>query len=221
MQTVTDPVTGQQRLGRFGWKAAQATLTQQLASALNNDMGVTTSIFPNLDRGSAQPDPGPSTELSDSDLDDLYRYNAVLGVSARRDLTDAQALQGEALFTSANCVKCHTATLFTSGYHPITELRGQTIHPYTDLLLHDMGSDLADNLGEGVATGSEWRTAPLWSIGLTAGVSGGENYLHDGRARTLEEAILWHGGEALSSREAFRTMSATDRAALIKFLQSL
>jgi CxxC motif-containing protein (DUF1111 family) len=221
MQTVTDPQTGQVRLGRFGWKAGQATLKQQLASALNNDMGVTTSIFQNLDRGSAQPDPGPSTELNDTDLDNLYRYNAVLGVSARRSLTDAQALSGEALFTSANCVKCHTATLTTSAYHPLTELRSQTIHPYTDLLLHDMGTGLADNMSEGGASGSEWRTPPLWSIGLTAGVSGGENYLHDGRARTLEEAILWHGGEADASKEAFRTMSATNRAALIAFLKSL
>ena len=221
MQTVTDPQTGDLRMGRFGWKAGQATLKQQLASALNNDMGVTTSIFQNLDRGSSQPDPGPSAELNDTDLDLLYRYNAVLGVSARRDLADAQALHGEALFASANCVKCHTATLTTSAYHPLFELRKQVIHPYTDLLLHDMGTELADNLGEGAATGAEWRTAPLWSIGLTAGVSGGENYLHDGRARTLEEAILWHGGEAQNAKEAFRTMSASDRADLVKFLQSL
>jgi CxxC motif-containing protein (DUF1111 family) len=103
----------------------------------------------------------------------------------------------------------------------MTELRNQIIHPYTDLLLHDMGSGLADNMGEGTAAGSEWRTSPLWSIGLTAGVSGGEAYLHDGRARSLEEAILWHGGEAEASKEIFRNMSATDRAAVIKFLKSL
>jgi len=104
----------------------------------------------------------------------------------------------------------------------MTELRNQTIHPYTDMLLHDMGSGLADNMGEGVAAGSEWRTAPLWNIGHTPGVSqAGEAYLHDGRARTLEEAILWHGGEAEAAKEAFRNMSAADRAALIKFLKSL
>jgi CxxC motif-containing protein (DUF1111 family) len=221
MQTVTDPQTGQIRLGRFGYKAGQASLKHQVASALNNDMGVTTSIFPNLDRGANQANPGASTELADADLDLLYRYNATLGVAARRDLTDAQALQGEALFATANCVKCHTTTMTTSAYHPLAELRSQTIHPYTDLLLHDMGTGLADNMGEANASGAEWRTAPLWSIGLTAGVSGGENYLHDGRAQTLEEAILWHGGEAQASREAFRTMSAANRAALIKFLQSL
>ena len=103
----------------------------------------------------------------------------------------------------------------------MTELRNQTIHPYTDLLLHDLGTGLADNMGEGVATGSEWRTAPLWNIGFTAGVSGAEAYLHDGRARSLEEAILWHGGEAEGSKEFFRTMPAAERAALIKFLKSL
>ena len=124
-------------------------------------------------------------------------------------------------FAAANCAKCHTSTVTTGPFHPMTELRNQTIHPYTDLLLHDLGPGLADNMGEGIATGSEWRTPPLWSIGLTAGVSGGEAYLHDGRARSLEEAILWHGGEADASKEAFRTMSASDRAALIKFLKSL
>ena len=103
----------------------------------------------------------------------------------------------------------------------MTELRNQTIHPYTDLLLHDMGPGLADNMGENGAAGSEWRTPPLWSIGLTAGVSGGEAYLHDGRARTLEEAILWHGGEAETSKETFRNMPSADRADIIRFLKSL
>lgn len=103
----------------------------------------------------------------------------------------------------------------------MTELRNQTIRPYTDLLLHDMGSGLADNMGEGIASGSEWRTPPLWSIGLTTGVSGGEAYLHDGRARTIEEAILWHGGEAESAKQSFLGMSSVDRAALVRFIKSL
>ncbi|MFP2906244.1 di-heme oxidoredictase family protein [Pyxidicoccus sp. 3LFB2] len=221
MQVVIDPQTGAQRLGRLGYKAGQARVTHQLASALVNDMGVTTSIFPNVDRGSSQSAPGPSTELSDADLALLYRYIATLGVAARRDLTDPEALQGETLFTSAGCAQCHAPTMTTSPYHPLAELRGQTIHPYTDLLLHDMGPGLADSLSEWTASGAEWRTPPLWSIGLTAGVSGGEAYLHDGRARSLSEAILWHGGEAEASKEAFRTMSSTDRAALLEFLQSL
>ena len=217
IQTVIDPQTGQQRLGRLSGKAGKARLSHQIAAALNNDMGVTTAVFPNLDGETT----GGPPELSAADLDLMTRYVALLGVGARRDLTNAQALQGEQLFTSAQCVKCHTPTLTTSPYHPYTELRNQTIHPYTDLLLHDMGPGLADNMGEGNATGSEWRTPPLWNIGFTAGVSGGEAYLHDGRARSLEEAILWHGGEAEAAKEAFRTMSAADRAALIKFLKSL
>jgi len=120
-----------------------------------------------------------------------------------------------------NCVKCHTPSMTTSRYHPMTELRSQSIQPYTDLLLHDMGSGLADNMGEGKASGAEWRTPPLWGIGSTAEVSGGEAYLHDGRARNLTEAILWHGGEAQGSKEAFRQLPAADREAIVKFLQSL
>ncbi|MDH5274968.1 MAG: c-type cytochrome, partial [Gammaproteobacteria bacterium] len=222
-QTLTDPETGQTRLGRFGWKAGTARLSHQVASALNADMGVTTAIFPQPDCGSAQSGCGtPGVELNTADLDNLVRYVALLGVAARRNLNDAEALQGETLFSTAGCAGCHTPTLTTSAHHPFAELRSQIIRPYTDLLLHDMGPDLADNLPEADASGAEWRTPPLWSIGLTAGVSGGqEAYLHDGRARNLSEAILWHGGEAEAAREAFRTMSSTQRAALLKFIQSL
>ena len=218
MSTVTDPQTGQTRMGRFGWKAGKATVAQQTAGALNGDMGVTTTVFPNLDCGANQGSCGSGNEISNADLDFLRRYVSLLGVAARRNLNDSQVQTGETLFTTANCTACHKATLATSQYHPFVELRSQTIHPYTDLLLHDMGTGLADNLGEGIATGAEWRTAPLWSIGLTAGVSGGEAYLHDGRARNIAEAILWHGGEANNAKEAFRTMSAANRAALIAFI---
>jgi CxxC motif-containing protein (DUF1111 family) len=218
IQKMIDPETGDPRLGRFGSKGGKARVSHQIASALNTDMGVTTAVFPMLD-GESSTNGAP--EVSATDLDQMTRYVALLGIGAQRDLTNAQAIQGKQLFSTASCVKCHTPTLTTSQYHPMTELRNQTIHPYTDLLLHDMGPGLADNLGEGVATGSEWRTPPLWNIGLTAGVSGGEAYLHDGRARSLEEAILWHGGEAEASKEAFRNMSAAERAALIKFLKSL
>jgi len=217
VQTVTDPVTGVERLGRFTYKGGEARLSHQVAAALNHDMGITTTVYPKLD---GETTAGP-TEINDADLDLMTRYVALLGVAARRDLTNTQALQGEQLFASANCTKCHAPTLTTSPYHPMTELRNQTIHPYTDMLLHDMGPGLADNLGQDGATGAEWRTAPLWSIGLTAGVSGGEGYLHDGRARTLEEAILWHGGEAEASKKTFRNMSAAERAALVAFLKSL
>ena len=214
---VIDPETGQSRLGRFAYRGAQSRVKHQIAAALNSDMGVTTSVYPILD---GDTNSGP-VELSDIDLTNWVRYVSTLGVNARRNLTDTNCLHGEQLFASANCTACHVPTLQTSPYHPIAELRNQTIHPYTDLLLHDMGPGLADNLGEGNASGSQWRTSPLWSIGLTPGESGGEAYLHDGRARTLEEAILWHDGEAAASREAFQAMSATDRAALIDFLKSL
>jgi CxxC motif-containing protein (DUF1111 family) len=222
-QTVTDPQTGDIRLGRFGWKAGMARIKHQIALALNIDHGVTNSIFPDPDCGTAQTSCGPSgTELSNEDLALMERYVALLGVAARRSLNDAQAIQGEAAFQSAGCGGCHTPTLTTSSQHPFAELRGQTIRPYTDLLLHDMGPGLADNLPEANASGAEWRTAPLWSLGLTTGVSGGqEAYLHDGRARDLNEAILWHGGEAEAAKEAFRAMSTSVRAALIKFIQSL
>jgi CxxC motif-containing protein (DUF1111 family) len=216
-QVVTDPETNQRRLGRFGHKAGQARLRHQIAGAFNTDMGVTTSIFARLDGA----EPSDKPEVSDEDLANLTRYIAALGVSARRDLDNAESLRGEQLFAAAGCAKCHTPTLVTSPHHPMAELRNQTIRPYTDLLLHDLGPGLADNLGEGRATGSEWRTAPLWSIGLTAGVSSGEAYLHDGRARTLEEAILWHGGEGERARDAFQSMPDSDRAALVKFLKSL
>jgi len=153
-----------------------------------------------------------------NDLDKLTRYIALLGVSARRNLTDTQALTGEQLFISANCVKCHTPTLTTSSYHPMTELRNQTIHPYTDLLLHDMGAGLADNMGEGNATVPNGALRRCGASALLPALAAA-SILHDGRARTLEEAILWHDGEAAASKESFRTMSATNRAAIIKFLK--
>jgi CxxC motif-containing protein (DUF1111 family) len=205
------------RLGRFTYKGSMATVRHQIAYAFNRDMDVTSDIFPILD-GETTPRPA---EISAAELDLMNRYTTLLGVGARRNLQDAEAIRGQQLFTTASCVACHAPTLTTGPYHPMGELRNQTIRPYTDLLLHDMGPGLADNMSEEGAAGSEWRTAPLWNIGLTAGVSGGEGYLHDGRARTLEEAILWHGGEAEQAKENFRTMSADDRAALLKFIRSL
>lgn len=222
VQKVFDPVTGVTRLGRFGWKAGASSLKHQTASALNLEMGVLTSVMPRPDCGSAQTGCGPSgAELTDTDLDRMVRYTALLGVAARRNLSDAQAVQGEALFRRAQCVACHVPQLTTGGRHPFTELRNQLIRPYTDLLLHDMGPGLADTLSEADASGAEWRTPPLWSLGLTPGVSGGQAYLHDGRARTLEEAILWHGGEGQAAKEAFRTMTRAERDALVKFLGTL
>jgi CxxC motif-containing protein (DUF1111 family) len=222
IRIVTDYDNGLPHMGRFGWKAGKPTVMTQVAGAFNSDMGVMTSVFPNPDCGSEQTNCGTKgSEISDENLQNLTDYISLLGVSLRRDIKDPVALQGEALFTSAGCVACHTPTIVTSAYHPKAELRKQTIHPYTDLLLHDMGPGLADNLPEGDATGAEWRTTPLWNIGYTAGVSGGEAYLHDGRARTLNEAILWHGGEGTSAANKFKAMSTNESAAVIKFLKSL
>ncbi len=204
-------------LGRFSAKSGRATIREQIARALNRDMGVTTSMFPVLD-GETEPE---AAEVSDDELELMNRYAALLGVSARRNLTDADALHGETVFMDAGCSSCHVPELITGAHHPYGELRNQTIRPYTDLLLHDLGPGLADSLREGDASGAEWRTTPLWNIGLTEGVSGGRAYLHDGRARSLEEAILWHGGEGEASKEAFRTMPQEDRAALVAFLESL
>lgn len=219
MQIVPDPVTQQPRLGRFGYKSGQASLRNQIAHALNSDMSVTTSVFPAPEGTDVTKSSRP--ELADPDLANLTRYIATLGVSAQRDFALPAVKQGAALFTAAGCAACHVPELKTGPHHPHAELRDQTIRPFTDLLLHDMGEGLADTLGEHAATGSEWRTAPLWSIGLTAGVSGGEAYLHDGRAASLEEAILWHGGEAEKAKEAFRKMSGEDRGALVAYLKSL
>jgi CxxC motif-containing protein (DUF1111 family) len=219
IQMASDPWTGQPRLGRFGYKGAGFSVEHFVCAALNLELGVTTPIFPHLFNGA--PNPSGPPEITADEASQWARYLSVLGVNARRDLTNTIALRGEQLFATAQCAACHTSQFTTSPYHPMAELRNQTIHPYTDLLLHDLGPDLADNLNQGSATGAEWRTPSLWSIGLTVGVSGGEAYLHDCRARTLEEAILWHGGESEASKEAFRTMSAADRAALIAFLKSL
>jgi len=226
-QRAMDPVTGDLRLGRFGYKAGTTSVRHQVAGALNTDMGVMTSVLPEPDCGAEQVDCGndDGVELPDEHLDDLVTYVSILGVRARRGLDDPDALQGEAVFADAGCGACHRTGLTTTPYHPLAELRSQRVDPYTDLLLHDMGPELADDLAEGDASGAEWRTAPLWGIGLGADVTGGTapsaSYLHDGRARTLTEAIRWHGGEGAASRDAFDALTKTDRAALLHFLGTL
>ena len=235
-QLVADPATGDVRLGRFGWKAGASSVTHQVAGALNTDMGVMTSLLSTPDCGAAQAGCGndDGAELADAHLLDLVKYISLLGVRARTGMDDADALQGEALFGTLGCAACHVAEVTTTDRHPFAELRGQVIHPYTDLLLHDMGEGLASTLGEGRASGAEWRTAPLWGLGANACVTGGtvgpaqdetcapdESYLHDGRARTLAEAILWHGGEGEASRAAYAALSEADREAVLTFLGSL
>jgi CxxC motif-containing protein (DUF1111 family) len=207
---VWDVVQQAEALGRFGWKANTPTLLQQSASAYVNDMGVTNPLFPAADG---------TEDINQDILEAAAIYVQTIAVPARTLLDNPQVQQGERLFT-ANCASCHVAELHT-GEHEIPALVNQTIHAYTDLLLHDMGSELADGRPNFLADGNEWRTSPLWGVGLTQTVLPYSGYLHDGRARTLEEAILWHGGEAEAAKETFRTLAAADRAALIQFLRSL
>ncbi|WP_339617723.1 di-heme oxidoredictase family protein [uncultured Gilvimarinus sp.] len=233
---VADPATGATRLGRFGWKAAKVSVKDQVAGAFNTDMGVMTSLFPNPDCGSAQANCGSSgSELADSHVDNVVKYVSLLGVRAQRNYNDAAVINGENLFESIGCADCHTPSYQTSQFHPLAELRSQAIQPYTDLLLHDMGPGLADNLGEGDATGSEWRTTPLWGLGLAACVTGGttnapqgqqvctpvHSYLHDGRARSIDEAIRWHGGEGEASRQGYEGLSQSQKDDVLAFLRSL
>ena len=235
---VTDPVTGDVRLGRFGYKAGAYSVANQVARALNTDMGVMSSMLPEPDCGSEQDVCGDSgSEISQDNFDDLSKYISLLGVRPQRNYDDLDVLSGQELFEDVGCTSCHVPTLETSQFTVFSELRSQTIHPYTDMLLHDMGEGLADNLGEGNATGSEWRTAPLWGVGLSACVTGGvinpvggqgnevcnpsANFLHDGRARTIDEAIRWHGGEGQAANDAYQALSDGDQGDLVRFVESL
>ena len=164
---------------------------------------------------------GGAIEAPEAVMALIVFYSRHLAVPARRDAGAPDVLRGKRLFYEAGCIACHTPKHATRRDRSMPGLSGQLIWPYTDLLLHDMGEGLADGFAEGRATGREWRTPPLWGIGLTETVNGHEYFLHDGRARGLAEAILWHGGEAEASRDAFRAMPAADRDALLAFLKSL
>ncbi|HEX6534050.1 MAG TPA: di-heme oxidoredictase family protein [Gemmatimonadaceae bacterium] len=219
---VWDAVSRRYALGRFGWKANVPTLLQQSAGAYNGDMGVTSSLFP------AEPCEGYVTgcdrhapEVADSTVAATAFYTQTLGVPARRDLDAPQVQEGERVFYEAGCADCHTPTLVTGELPGLPEASNQEIHPYTDLLVHDMGPALADGRPDFGASGSEWRTPPLWGIGLVKVVNGHTMLLHDGRARSLLEAVLWHGGEATHAREHVRHATAKARAALVAFLESL
>ncbi len=219
---LVDPESKVTRLGRFGWKAGQASVRHQVAGAFRTDMGVLTSVFPTPDCGSAQASCGASTvEFPDADLAEATDYISLLAVRPQRNWAAPEVVKGKALFASTGCANCHAPTFKTSPYALHAELRSQTIHPYTDLLLHDMGTGLADTLPEGNATYQEWRTPPLWGIGFTKDTAGAEAYLHDGRARSLTEAILWHGGEGETAQKAFTALPEGDKNALLAFLKSL
>ncbi|WP_341644347.1 di-heme oxidoreductase family protein [Thauera sp. SDU_THAU2] len=227
---VFDHRAGRTVLGRFGWKANQPTVRQQIAAALIGDMGITTDVFPEHDCPPAQTAcaavAGEHPEVSTASLDAMTAYHFALGVPARRDIDDPEVRRGEAVFAAAGCASCHVPELRTgplpAGSAPaFPVLAEQTIHPYTDLLLHDMGDELADGRPDFEAGPRHWRTAPLWGIGLAEIVGDGAVYLHDGRARSLLEAILWHGGEAAAAREAVRALATSEREALLAFLRSL
>ncbi len=204
-------------LGRFGWKANQPNLKQQVAGAFAGDIGITSSLFPQTEITEIQarqhllPD-GGEPEIDDRLLDRVTFYVQNLAVPARREAQHPDVIAGEAVFQQAKCQQCH---------RPSYTLKGESIQPYTDLLLHDMGPELADQRPDFEATGQEWRTPPLWGLGLIPVVNGHSRYLHDGRAANLSEAILWHGGEGQASRDAFKAFSASQRNQLIRFLESL
>ncbi|MEM6263600.1 MAG: di-heme oxidoredictase family protein [Bacteroidota bacterium] len=212
-------------IGKFGWKANQPNVLQQVAGAFAGDIGITSSIFPdencppNVNCDSLKN--GGSPEITDANLNKVAVYSSTLAVPARRNWEDQEVLMGRQLFRSLNCGGCHIPEMVTGQHPQIEGLSFQTIRPFTDLLLHDMGEGLADNSQDFLATGREWRTPPLWGIGLFYIVNGHTTYLHDGRARNLEEAILWHGGEAENSKQAFMNLSAEERALVIKFLNTL
>ncbi|MES2207200.1 MAG: di-heme oxidoredictase family protein [Pseudomonadota bacterium] len=255
---VINPENSKRQLGRFGWKAGKASIRQQAAVALMQDMGVTSPVFPTracqqdtttTACKTTQTIPG----VNEKELQRLTQYLQLVGVPAQRnlrsgyvsglrvppehDVNPTRIANGAMLFKQANCIACHTAQMTTGNTHPFAELRNQVIHPYTDLLLHDMGAGLADTLTEGNAQPKMWRTAPLWGIGslpyvqkslaeingpnIVPGAVSRARYLHDGRARTLTEAILWHDGEAKNSRVIFERLSKTERDDVLTFLNSL
>lgn len=214
-------------IGRFGWKADFATVNEQSAFDFQQGMGVTVGTHPYHFENCKDQSQGAGELLDDPEAksgETLYPLTVYLKTTAvpkRRNMNTDIVRRGQKLFTDAGCIKCHVESYTTGPTNDIVQLQNQHIYPYTDMLLHDMGDGLADNRVEYLATGREWRTAPLWGIGLTETINGSVYFLHDGRARNLVEAILWHGGEADSSKNEFIKMSKQDRDALIAFLNSL
>lgn len=223
---VFDPFYNATVIGRFGWKANTGSIPVQVAAAFNGDLGIKSPMFPNENHTSNQsvldalPN-GGDPEIIQDDLDKVTLYCRTLGVPIRRNQGTPEVMRGRNIFRSLQCNKCHIEDFTTGNSGSIEPLKNTVIHPYTDLLLHDMGADLSDNRPDGLATGNEWRTPPLWGLGLIETVNGHTFLLHDGRARTIEEAILWHGGEAQQSKNAFLELSLTERQDLISFLKSL
>lgn len=230
---VLDPETSELTLGRFGWKASMPDVRTQSANAFSGDIGISTPEVPDPYGDCTDNQPAcktlptgvqerlGTTEAPDPVMDLVAFYSRNLAVPARRDIDAPEVLAGKKQFYEAGCAACHVPKYVTRRDAEQEEMRFQLIWPYTDMLLHDMGDGLADGRPVGDANGREWRTAPLWGIGLTETVSGHSFFLHDGRARNLTEAILWHGGEAQASRDVFAALSPDDRADLLTFLKSL
>ncbi|WP_162883861.1 di-heme oxidoredictase family protein [Chromatocurvus halotolerans] len=212
LSTVPVLADGTRAIGRFGWKSAQPDLYQQIATALIDDLNVSTHLYPNADASLSAP------RLSAAQLAGLERYVVGLAVPARRQRSDPEVIRGERLFAQTGCATCHVPVMVT-GEGGDAALSNQVIWPYSDLLLHDMGVALAES--EDSELRREWRTPPLWGIGLMRDRYPRRGLLHDGRAPDLHSAILWHGGEARVSRDAFRALPATERDALLSFLRSL
>ena len=214
-------------LGRFGWKANVPSLLQQVAGAFLGDIGVTSRIFrqqncPPVQKACQVQAPGNDPEIIDADLNDLELWLRGSAAPAQRDTTNPVVRRGEEMFRQAACDNCHVPELKTAADYPaFPKLANRSFRAYTDLLVHDMGEDLADHRPDFNAGGRDWRTAPLWGLGLSATVNGQPALLHDARARSVTEAILWHGGEAERSRETFRNMSREEREALVRFLEAI
>ena len=225
--TVWDPYTKQTRMGRFGWKANVPSIRMQIALAYHGDIGATTSLFIEDNCTSVQAlclasTPNNRPEVIDVNWDEIEFWTQGLAVPARRNVADADFKRGEDLFDEAKCSVCHVPTMKTAAeFKTLPQLANQIFHAYTDLLLHDMGEGLSDGRPDYAASPREWRTPPLWGLGLSETVTGSTAMLHDGRAANATEAILWHDGEAKISREAFRKMAKADRDALLKFLNSI
>jgi CxxC motif-containing protein (DUF1111 family) len=230
---VWDDFAQAQRIGRFGWKANQASVASQTAGAFLGDIGITSSQHPNEACTTSQEDclaaprggHGQAPEIDDVTLSNVIFYQNTLAPAARRNAADAQVLRGQALFAQAQCSACHRPS-YTTGAQPFPRLssakvQGVKIWPYTDLLLHDMGPDLADGRPDYAANGQQWKTPPLWGIGLVHEVNGHRRLLHDGRANGVLEAILWHGGEAQAAKQQVLKLNARDRQALVAFVESL
>lgn len=213
-------------LGRFGWKANKSSLRDQSAAAFQGDIGITSHLFPSENHTDAQPNldslpSGGEPELNPDDLDDVVFYLRTLAPPASRFEDENSFRNGLETFSMIGCAQCHTPEHRTGDVSDIRALSHQTIYPFTDLLLHDMGEGLGDDRADFDATGNEWRTPPLWGLGLIPKVNGHSRLLHDGRARSIEEAILWHSGEAESSRQAFMNLAKAKRDSLIEFIQNL